>query len=177
MKYFRFSLYRCMISIAVIAFFLFVARLPSEWQSSILFSSAIALQIAAGLRSMATTGTIRKKWLAFFLAGSSYLFLVFGPWCSSQVAPTLITTRLLEEAYRLSGGIYSPHPYGLPLSLSGTTSDLTMVYSNDYYDRMRGLEKYNDYMRITQSIIAICLSFISYMIISRVPSSSLARKE
>lgn len=158
MARFRITLARMMAAILVAAIVLFIVRLEPEYRASAAFSFAIAALFAGILRALASSGGIRRGWIAFSLTGLTYMILAFGPWFSSQVGPHLITTRLLDDAFRRTGGMARPADYGIPLALTMTNNGLATHVSNDYYDRMRGLEGHNDFRRTGHSFIALLLA-------------------
>lgn len=74
-------------------------RAPSERWASGAFSLAVLVLAAATLGACCAQGERRGYWGGFAILGWGYMFLCFGPWCDSKVAPLLFTKTLGEYAH------------------------------------------------------------------------------
>jgi hypothetical protein len=108
----RFSLAGLMGMVAVIAIACAALRFASELWASALFTLALAIVCVAIIGTLCSRASARGFWAGGALACSFYLVMVFGPWCSTNVSPHLLTTKLLDYIYP---SLHPPLPPGAGL--------------------------------------------------------------
>ena len=92
----RFSLATLMAVVAIVATACAALRFASELWASTMFTLALALLCVALLGALFSQASARSFWAGFALVGCLYLIMVFGPWCSMNVSPHLLTTKLVD---------------------------------------------------------------------------------
>ncbi|MDB5349577.1 MAG: hypothetical protein JWN86_824 [Planctomycetota bacterium] len=88
------------LSLALIAFLAIgmgALRSPTVLWAQIVTTAALTALLIATVGAI--VGSPRAFWVGFAVVGWSYLFFSLGPWCSEQVAPWLLSTRMLDELY------------------------------------------------------------------------------
>ena len=95
----RFSLATLMAMVAIVATGCAALRCASALWASAMFTLALVLLCVAMLGALFSHASARRFWAGFALVGCLYLIMVFGPWCSTNVGPHLLTTKLADYLY------------------------------------------------------------------------------
>jgi hypothetical protein len=74
-------------------------RFASELWASVMFTLALGFLCVAMLGALFSHASARRFWSGSALAGCLYLIIAFGPWCSTNVSPHLLTTNLLDQLH------------------------------------------------------------------------------
>jgi hypothetical protein len=82
-------------AVAVVAFACAALRSASDLWASTALTLAVSLLFVALLGVLFRRGESRAFWTGGALFGWGYLLLVFGPWFNTNVAPHLLSTKLL----------------------------------------------------------------------------------
>lgn len=93
---FQFSLAGLLIGIILCAIALAALRFASAMWASIAFTLTWLALVSSFIAAACGRTDARRGWLAFSLAGWSYLLVSFGPWCNINLRPRLLTTELAE---------------------------------------------------------------------------------
>lgn len=96
---FRFSLGGLCALVLACGVGLAAAKSPTEPWVNGAFSGALLVLGIAVLGALFRQGPARVYWIGFAILGWGYLFLAFGPWCDSKVAPLLITKTVCEKLH------------------------------------------------------------------------------
>ncbi|MBI3465756.1 MAG: hypothetical protein HY000_22290 [Planctomycetes bacterium] len=91
----RFSLLGLMVAVVLAAVACAALRYASELWASAVLTAAIGMLLVSVLGMVLRRGPVRAFWFGFTLFGSAYLILVFAPWCSVNVRPQLVTSKVL----------------------------------------------------------------------------------
>jgi hypothetical protein len=104
----RFTVGSAIGAVLALAVGLAALRDANELWAGVLMLVLLAALGTAFLSVIEGRGEVRARWLGFLVFAVGYSVLVFGPWFSEQVGPSLATTQLLGYAHMLVTG--SPVP-------------------------------------------------------------------
>jgi hypothetical protein len=74
-------------------------RYASELWASAVLTATIGMLLAGVLGMVLRRGPARAFWFGFTVFGSAYLILALAPWCSANVRPQLLTSKVLAYVH------------------------------------------------------------------------------
>jgi hypothetical protein len=95
----RFTVSSALGAVLALAVGLAAVRDANELWAGVLMLVTLAALGTALLGVIEGRGAVRARWLGFLVFAGGYTVLVFGPWFSEQVGPSLATTQLLGYAH------------------------------------------------------------------------------
>jgi hypothetical protein len=102
-----------MAAVPVVAVACAALRFASELWASAVLTATIGMLLTGVLGMVLRRGPARAFWFGFTVFGSAYLILAFAPWCSTNIRPQLLTSKLLGYAHRKMA------PYGSAPAFTG----------------------------------------------------------
>jgi hypothetical protein len=106
----RFTVSNAIGAVFALAVGLAALRDANELWAGVLMLVTLAALGTAFLGVIEGRGDSRARWLGFLVFAGGYSVLVFGPWFSEQVGPSLATTQLLGYAHMQVTGSPVPRP-------------------------------------------------------------------
>jgi hypothetical protein len=74
-------------------------RFASELWASAVLTATIGMLLAGVLGMVLRHGPARAFWFGFTLFGSAYRILALAPWCSANVRPQLLASKVLAYVH------------------------------------------------------------------------------